>query len=188
MRKIVNSTYVTLDGVITNPQDWPALGSFSEAGYQVQFELLERCDGVLMGRHTYDGFAPVWSGRSGDPYSDRINAITKYVVSTTLADPQWESTTVIDHDPIDAIRTLKEQPGADIVQHGFGALAHELVGAGLLDELRLWVHPFFVGTGTSADLLHRPGSSGQFSLVGSTTLESGIVILTYRATDADTTE
>ncbi len=82
MRKIVNSTYVTLDGVITDPQDWPALGTFSEAGYQVQYELLERCDAVLMGRHTYDGFAPVWSGRSGDPYSDRINAVTKYVVST----------------------------------------------------------------------------------------------------------
>jgi dihydrofolate reductase len=188
MRKIVNSTYVTLDGVITDPQDWPALGSFSEAGYQIQYELLESCDAVLMGRHTYDGFAPVWSGRSGDPYTDRINAITKYVVSTTLADPQWQSTRVIDHDPIDAIRALKRQPGADIVQYGVGSLAHELMGAGLLDELRLWVHPFFVGTGTSADLLYRPGSSSRLYLADSTTLESGIVILTYRTTEADTTE
>lgn len=134
-----------------------------------------------MGRHTYEGFAPVWSGRSGDPYTDRINAITKYVVSTTLTDPRWENTTVIDHDPIGAIRMLKEQPGADIVQYGFGSLAHQLMGAGLLDELRLWIHPFFVGSGTSADLLYRPASSGRFTLADSTTLDSGILILTYAA-------
>ena len=181
MRTIVNSTYVTLDGVIEDPQDWPSLGSFTDAGNRLQMELLERCDAVLMGRHTYDGFAPVWSAMSGDPFSDRMNAIPKYVVSTTLSDPQWHNTTVIDHDPIETIRDLKQQPGADIVQYGFGRLAHELMAAGLLDELRLWVHPFFIGTGTANDLLYRAGSSGTFELAESTSLESGIVILTYRA-------
>ena len=72
----------------------------------------------------------------------------KYVVSTTLCEPDWQPTIVIDHDPVETIRDLKEQPGADIVQYGFGRLAHELMGAGLLDELRLWVHPFFIGRGT----------------------------------------
>ena len=180
VRPIINSTYVTLDGVIQNPQDWPSLGSFSDAGNRVQSELLERCDAVLMGRHTYDGFAPVWSARSGDPFSDRMNALPKYVVSTTLTDPKWHNTTVIDHDPVDAVRDLKQQSGDAIVQYGFGRLSHALMAAGLLDELRLWLHPFFVGSGTADDLLYRPGSTGRFDLADSTTLDSGIVILSYR--------
>jgi dihydrofolate reductase len=182
MRKIVNSTYVTLDGVIENPQDWPATGGFGNEGNQLQTELIERCDAVLMGRRTYDSFTPAWADRSGDPLSERMNAITKYVVSTTLTDPKWHNTTVIDHDPIDTIRGLKRQTGADIVQYGFGPLAHALLAAGLLDELRLWVHPFFVGAGTDGDLLHRAGSSGRFEHVNSTTLTNGIVILDYRVT------
>ncbi|GAB3406806.1 dihydrofolate reductase family protein [Flindersiella endophytica] len=182
MRRIVNSTYVTLDGVIQDLQKWPSMGGFSGEGNRVQTELLERSDAVLMGRHTYDSFAPVWSARSGDPLSDRMNALPKYVVSTTLTDPQWHNTTVIDHDPIRAIGDLKQQPGADIVQYGFGQLAHALMAASLLDELRLWVHPFFVGTGTAGDLLYRTGSAGTFDLADSTSLDSGIVILTYRAT------
>src|SRR5258708_5041259 len=103
MRRIVNSTYVTLDGVVQNPQDWPSVGGFSDEGNQVQTELLARCDAVLMGRHTYEIFAPVWSARSGDPLSDRMNAYPKYVVASSLTDPQWHNTTVIDHDPIEAI-------------------------------------------------------------------------------------
>src|SRR5690242_9892588 len=100
LRKIINSTSVTLGGVIKDPQDWPALGSFSDAGNSVQSELLLGCGAVLMGRHTYDGFAPVWSNLSGDPFSDHIHAIGKYVVSTTLTDPTWANTRVVDRDPI----------------------------------------------------------------------------------------
>jgi dihydrofolate reductase len=181
VRSIINSTYVTLDGVIQNPQNWPVSGGFSDDGGRIQFELLQRCDALLMGRHTYDGFAPAWSSRSGDPFSDRMNALPKYVVSSTLTDPKWNNTTVISGDPVDAIRDLKQQPGEGILQYGFGELSHALVAAGLLDELRLWVHPFFVGTGSADELLFRPGSSGRFDLVDSTTLESGVVILTYRA-------
>ncbi len=180
VRRIINSTYVTLDGVIQNPQDWPSVGGWTDQGTQVQTDLMERCDAVLMGRRTYDLFAPVWSARSGDPLSEGMNALPKYVVSTTLTDPQWHNTTVIDHDPIETVRDLKQQPGADIVQYGFGPLSHALMAAGMLDELRLWVHPFFVGTGTAGDLLYRAGSSGTFELADSTSLDSGIVILTYR--------
>jgi dihydrofolate reductase len=181
MRRIINSTYVTLDGVIQDPQDWPSMGGFSDAGSQSQTALLDGCDAVLFGRLTYEAFAPVWSAMSGDPLSDRMNALPKYVVATTLSNPTWQPAVVIDHDPIEAIRELKEQPGSDIVQYGFGRLAHDLMAAGLLDELRLWVHPFFVGSGTAADLLYRPGSSGSFDLADSLSLDSGIVILTYRA-------
>jgi dihydrofolate reductase len=181
VRAIINSTYVTLDGVIRDPQDWPATGGFSSQGDQVQAELLQRCDAAIMGRHTYESFFPVFSARSGDPVSDRMNAVQKYVVSTTLTDPQWHNTSVVDRDPIDTIRDLKEQPGEGIVQYGFGQLSHALMSAGLIDELHLWVHPFFVGTGSADGLLHRPGSTGRFDLTGSVTLDSGIVILTYRA-------
>ena len=184
MRKIINSTYVTLDGVIQNPQDWPDRGGFSDTGYAIQTELLMGCDAVLMGRHTYDGFVPVWTKSSGDPYSDRINAITKYVVSTTLTNPEWHNTTVIDHDPIDTIRDLKQQPGADIVQYGFGPLAHALMTEGLLDELRLWIHPFFAGTGADDELLYRAGSTGMFAHADTTVVDNGIVILSYRARTA----
>jgi dihydrofolate reductase len=151
MRKIINSTYVTLDGVVQNPQNWPATGGFGEKGNEVQRELLEQCDAVLMGRHTYDIFAPVWTAMPGNPLSDRMNALPKYVVSTTLTDPRWHNTTVIDRDPVRAVRSLKEEPGADIVQYGFGRLSRALLAEGLLDELRLWVHPFFLGTGTPDD-------------------------------------
>lgn len=184
MRRIVNSTYVTLDGVIQDPQDWPELDSLTNDGAAIQTELLLGCDAVLMGRHTYDGFVPVWTGRSGDPYSDHINAITKYVVSSTLTDPRWHNTTVIDRDSIGTIGELKQQPGADIVQYGFGRLAHALMAEGLLDELRLWVHPFLVGTGAADELLFRAGSAGRFELADCTRLDSGIVVLDYVAKTA----
>lgn len=181
MRRIINSTYVTLDGIIQNPQDWPSPGGFSDQGNKVQTDLMEHCDAILMGRHTYDQFAPVWPTRSGDPLSDGMNGLPKYVVSTTLTNPRWHNTTVIDHDPIESIRGLKQRSGADIVQYGFGALSHALMAAGLLDELRLWVHPVFAGTGTASDLIYRAGSSGSFELTGVNRLDSGVVILTYRA-------
>src|SRR5215813_6323096 len=185
MRKIINSTYITLDGVIQNPQDWPALSSLTDDGQTIQTELIRGCDAVLMGRHTYEAFAPVWMGRSGDSYTDRINAMTKYVVSSTLEDAPWKNTTVIDGDAIDTIRQLKQQPGADIVQYGFGRLAYELMEHGLLDELRLWVHPFFVGGVDASSVMFRPANVAKFDLVANTALDTGTVILSYRAADSE---
>lgn len=179
MRRIINSTYITLDGVIEAPQDWPSLGSLSDEGGAAQWELLQGCDAVLMGRHTYEVFAPVWSSLSGDPLSDRMNAIPKHVVSTTLTDPEWNNSTVIASDPVGAVRELKQRPGLDIVQYGFGQMAHALMAEGLLDEVRLWVHPFFLGSGNTEHLIHRAGSAGRFELADSKSLRNGIVILTY---------
>ena len=151
MRKIINSTYITLDGVVEGPHLWPSLGRpGDERAGQIQTDLLLSCDALLMGRHTYDGFAPVWPTRSGDPYSDHINAMPKYVVSTTLKDPEWTNTRVIDGDVAGEVTRLKEAPGKDIVQYGFGAVSRLLLEHGLLDELRLWVHPLIVGSGPRA--------------------------------------
>ena len=180
MRKIINSTYITLDGVIERPHEWPPVGGRGDQGDELQLELLLSCDALIMGRHTYDGFAPVWPTRSGDPYSDHINSMPKYVVSSTLTDPEWTNTSVISGDPVPEIRRLKEAPGKDIVQYGFGALSHALLEHGLLDELRLWVYPQFVGFGEPGDLLHRAGATAMFELVDSTSLENGVVILSYR--------
>jgi dihydrofolate reductase len=103
----------------------------------------------------------------------------KYVVSSTLRNPEWNNTTVIADDPIGAISQLKEQPGKDIVQYGFGQLTHALIEHDLLDELRLWFHPLLVGKGGPDDLLYRDNRLTIFELVDTTSLANGIVILSY---------
>ena len=181
MRRIINSTYISLDGVVEQPHEWPTIERpADERGEQIQTSLLMACDALLMGRRTYEGFAPVWQSRSGDPFSDRINTMPKYVVSTTLEDPGWANTTVISDDVAGQIRELKDRPGQDIVQYGFGAVSTLLMEHGLLDELRLWIHPLFVGTGTPDDLLFAKAPATHFELTDSTILGNGMAILSYR--------
>lgn len=181
MRKIINSTYISLDGVVELPHRWPTIQRPTDArGNQIQTDLLMSCDAVLMGRRTYDSFAPAWQARSGDPLSDRMNALPKYVVSTTLTDPAWANATVIASNVPERIQQLKQAPGKDIVQYGFGAVSTLLMEHGLLDELRLWIHPLFVGKGSTDDLLFPKGPPTQFELIDSMTLKSSMVILTYR--------
>jgi dihydrofolate reductase len=113
-------------------------------------------------------------------YDAMLMGRRNYVVSATLTDPEWTNTTLISGDPIDEIRRLKEADGKDIVQYGFGQLSYALLEYGLLDELRLWVHPLFVGEATTEDLLFRPSSAALFELVDTQTLDNGIAILSYR--------
>jgi dihydrofolate reductase len=116
---------------------------------------------------------------SGDPYSDHINAMEKWVVSTTLTQPEWHNSEVIAGDVAAEIAERKAQDGGDIVQYGFGPVTDLLLAHGLLDELRLWVHPFMLGTGDASDLLFRPERAAQFELADVTRLASGNVVLTY---------
>jgi dihydrofolate reductase len=181
MRHLINSTYITLDGVVEGPHLWPSLkGGASTEGDEVQTELLRACDIVLMGRRTYDVFAPAWSSRSGDPYSDRINTMRKVVVSTTLTDPQWANTEVITGDVVDRVRRLKAEDGGHIVQYGFGDVTRLLLDHGLFDELQLWIHPQLVGPSDAGDLLYRPGTAATFELAGARTMSNGIILATYR--------
>jgi dihydrofolate reductase len=179
MGRLVNSTYITLDGVIEDPQDWPSLGSFSERGNEIQTELLLASDAMVMGRRTYEGFAPVWTSRSGDPYSDRINSMPKYVASRTLQDPSWPHTTVIEGDLAGHVARLKDETDGHVIQYGFGTVSHSLLQAGLIDELRLWLHPFLVGRGGVDALLYQESLSATFDLEDVTALDSGIAILTF---------
>jgi dihydrofolate reductase len=181
MRQLINSTYITLDGVIESPHLWPSLrAGTSGEGDRIQTDLLEACDIVLMGRRTYDVFAPAWMSRSGDTYSDRINTMRKLVVSTTLTDPQWANTEVVGSDIVARVRKLKDEDGGHIVQYGFGDVSRLLLDDGLFDQLQLWIHPQLVGPDDAADLLYRPGVAATFELVDSQVLSNGIILATYR--------
>ena len=185
MRKIINSTYISLEGVVERPQEWPSVGDRGTKGDEIQAELLLACDALLMGRRTYEGFAPVWPTRSGDPVSDRINSMKKYVVSSNLTNPEWANTSVISGNPVDEIRRLKEAPGRDIVQYGFGRLSSTMLEHGLLDELRLWVYPLFVGDTGPDDLLQPHVRRASLELTDTSRLENGVVILSYQVSAAD---
>jgi dihydrofolate reductase len=180
MRRIINSTYITLDGVIESPQNWPSGRHGDDGrGTQIQTDLLLGCDAAIMGRRTYEVFAPVWPLRSGDPASDRMNEMEKWVASTTLKRPEWNNTEVIGDGLGGEISRRKEQPGGDIVQYGIGPVTDVLLEHDLLDELRLWVHPFMLGSGEASDLVFRDGRAAHFDLAGCEALASGIAILTY---------
>lgn len=179
MRRIINSTYITLDGAVERPHLWPSLGGGDDDGGTVQTDLLLGCDAVLMGRRTYEGFAEVWPTRSGDPYSDRINSMEKLVVSATLGTPEWNNTTVIRTEPIAEIARRKEASGGDIVQYGFGQLSRAMVEHHLLDELRLWVHPLFAGDAPREDLIAPHCPPAMLTLTDTRVLRNGMVILTY---------
>jgi dihydrofolate reductase len=105
----------------------------------------------------------------------------KWVASTSLTDPEWNNTEVLAGDLADEIARRKAQPGGDIVQYGIGAVTDMLLEHDLLDELRLWVHPFMVGRGSPSDLLFRDGRAAHLDLASAEALASGIVVLTYSA-------
>ena len=111
--------------------------------------------------------------------SAHINAMPKYVVSTTLKDPEWNNTHVIDGDAGAEIGRLKQAPGKDIVQYGFGPVSRLMLEQGLLDELRLWVHPLMLGARDPGDLLSGAAAPVGFSLTDATALRTGIAILSY---------
>lgn len=180
MRQLINSTFITLDGVVESPHLWPPLkGGTAGEGDRIQTDLLETCDIVLMGRRTYDVFAPAWSARSGDPYSDRINTMRKVVVSTTLTDPQWANTEVVAGDVVARVRDLKGGDGGHIVQYGFGDVSRLLLAHGLFDQLQFWIYPQLVGPSDASGLLSRPGTAATFDLVEARVLSNGIVLATY---------
>jgi dihydrofolate reductase len=181
MRKIINSTYITLDGVVENPHLWPASGkTATDISFEIQNELLQTCDALVMGRRTYESFAAVWPTRSGDSVSDRINAMKKYVASTTIHEPTWSNTTVIKGDFVGEIKKLKEQPGKNIVQYGLGTVSFTMMEHGLVDEIRLWVHPLILGRVGPTRSHFLDCVPTHLRLVDTNTLPNGITIVSYR--------
>jgi dihydrofolate reductase len=132
-----------------------------------------------MGRRTYDVFAAAWPTRPGDALSDRMNAIRKVVVSSTLTKPTWNNTSVVNGDLVDEITRLKQQPGKDIVQYGMGQVSFTLLAHGLFDEIRLWVHPLILGAAGPKTPHFLTWLTTQFHLTNTRTLSNGVVILSY---------
>jgi dihydrofolate reductase len=143
MRKLIESTLVSLDGVIDSPDRW---SPFDEESRQLAKEELEKYDALVLGRVSYEFFRANWGAPTGDPYIDQINAIPKYVASRTLSEVTWNAA-LLGPDLVGSIESLKAQPGKDLFKMGTGRVDDTLLRARLIDELRLWVMPVVVGTG-----------------------------------------
>ncbi|GIF70747.1 dihydrofolate reductase family protein [Asanoa siamensis] len=186
MRRIIASTYATLDGFIDNPHLWSMRHNSPDA-MAYALDLALGCDALLLGRVTYEGMAQAWPAMGGNPYADHVNSIAKYAVSSTLREPAaWNNSAIIPGDQVHkAVTDLKHQPGKDILIWGNGRLTDDLAAHGLLDEYRVWIYPVLKGSG---EPLFRPESVTALAHVGTTTFASGVVVLTYRpgsAADAD---
>jgi dihydrofolate reductase len=154
MRRIVAAEYLSLDGVTEDPG--PA-GEYEHRGWTVpywnddidkwQTDQLFASDALLLGRVTYEEFVASWPSRSGDPFSDRMNSLTKFVASTTLREPlEWNST-LLEGDVVDAVANLKQQTGDDVLIYGSGALVNTLLPHNLIDEYRFMIYPVVLGSG-----------------------------------------
>jgi dihydrofolate reductase len=174
MRKLIVSSLVSLDGIYGDPQGW-AGDYFDEQAAAESLAVLLESDAMLMGRNTYEYFAPTWSALSG-PYLERINEIPKYVFSSTLTTADWNNTTIIPGDPVAAVRELKQQGDRHLMIYGYGQLAQTLIEHGLVDELNVVVNPVILGSGTT---LFRPGKRANLRLVSVKERRNGVVTLSY---------
>jgi len=175
MRKIIESTLVSLDGVIGDPHLW-AMERFDDDAQKEALEGLLASDAMLMGRRTYEIFAGVWPARTGD-YAERLNSMRKYVFSSTLKKADWNNSTIIHGDVVTETAKLKQQEGQDLIIYGHGLLGQTLLKHHLLDELRFSVQPVIVGRGK---LLFREGERANLELVSATPRANGVVVLSYQ--------
>ena len=179
MRKLINSTYLTLDGVIENPM-W-TMPYFDDEAAAFAGSQTEAADAMLMGRATYDGMSVAWMSRDeSDPSTGAayFNNVKKYVASTTLTAPTWKNTEVLPGDLVTAVTALKAQDGKDILQYGYGSVTAQLVAAGLVDEVRFWIHPVLEGGDTLTTPLREFKAS--FELLDTKVFKSGVIIASYR--------
>ena len=175
MRKVIESTLVSADGVIGEPHTWTG-DHFGEEAVSIALDQLKHTDAMLMGRRTYEMFSQIWAAPDGE-YSAAIYNMPKYVFSSTLEQADWNNTTIIREGVTSAVEALKAQDGQDIVIYGHGAVGQEVLEGKLLDELKLWIHPVFVGGG---NLLFREGPQVDLELVEAKTTDTGVLIATYR--------
>jgi dihydrofolate reductase len=154
MGKLVVTEFVSVDGVFEDPGGaegyehggWTFEYNRGEDGDKYKLDELMEAEIQLLGRVTYDAFADAWPSREGE-FADKINNGAKYVVSTTLKDPSWQNTTVISENVVDEIAALKKSTDGSILVAGSGTLVATLLGADLVDELRLMVFPTVLGRG-----------------------------------------
>src|ERR671913_2049611 len=180
MRKVIASEFVSLDGVMESPEQWHFPYFNDEMGEAIGAAMAQ-ADAMLMGRVLYEEWAAYWPQQDPEenPVAEQMNGVQKYVVSTTLEGPlEWQNSTLIQGDVVEEISELKRQPGKDIVISGSGALVRSLLRDGLIDELRLMVHPIVVGSGKR--LFEDGEEQTALELVESTTFATGVLYLIYR--------
>jgi dihydrofolate reductase len=177
MRKLIESTLVSLDGVIESPERW---APFDEESTRLATEDLDNYDAFVMGRVTYERLRANWARVSGNPYIDRVNAMPKFVASRSLAEVTWNAT-LLGPDIAGAIERLKAEPGDDLIKYGTSRLDATLLRARLVDELRLWIMPVVVGTGQRL-FEDVDTASLDLALTDVRKLDNGSAILTYTLT------
>ena len=147
MRKVTAALFISLDGVVEAPNRWQFDAFDAEMLAAAMTQQLARQDTVLLGRVTYEEWAPYWLTSTDEPFASYINAVPKYVVSTTLQRVDWRNAMLVQGPLAETITRLKQQPGKTIGVAGSPTLVRSLLQAGLLDELRLMIHPVIVGSG-----------------------------------------
>jgi dihydrofolate reductase len=176
VRKVVAALFISLDGVVEAPNKWQ-FDNFDEDMGATMGAQLATMDTVLLGRVTYQEWAPYWPTSTDEPFASFINNTPKYVVSTTLNIVEWQHSTLLKGDLAEGIATLKQQPGRNIGVTGSPSLVRSLLQNGLLDELTLLVHPVIVGRGKR--LFKDRGDLKRLKLVESKATRTGVLIATY---------
>jgi dihydrofolate reductase len=174
LRKLIESTLVSLDGVIESPDRW---APFDDESAALAMQQLDDYDAFVMGRVTYERLSANWAHITGNPYIERINAMPKHVASRTLHDPGWNAT-VLGPDVADAIARLKQQPGKNLIKYGTSRLDNLLLREHLIDELQLWYMPVVVGAGRRL-FEDVDTSSLDLRLTDERPLGNGSVLLSY---------
>ncbi|MGH2951044.1 MAG: dihydrofolate reductase family protein [Solirubrobacterales bacterium] len=191
MSKLIVSEFVSLNGVMEAPggeqthphTGWTFKAIYGEDHYAYKDEEIREAESLLLGRKTYEGFAAAWPKRDrSDPFTDKINSMPKYVVSSTLTDPEWENTTVLSGDPIEEVTKLRDADGGPILVNGSAQLVHALCEAGLVDEYRAMVHPILVADGLR--MFPDPTEVQKLRLADAKTYDSGVALLIYRPADS----
>jgi dihydrofolate reductase len=176
MRQLAASFFITLDGVVDEPQRWQGPYFDEDVGAALGRQMASS-DGFLLGRKTYEEWAAFWPTQGPEnPMAAAINQTRKYVASTTLTSADWENSELLNGDIPAAVAALKEEPGRDLLTSGSTTLVRTLLAAGLVDELRLMVHPLVVGAGRR---LFEHGDDYKLELVGSTAFGSGVISANY---------
>jgi dihydrofolate reductase len=183
MGKIVVTEFISIDGVIEDPggaEDFKHSGwSFEidrgDEGNQFKLDETMGTEALLLGRRTYEGFADAWPSREGE-FADKFNNMPKYVVSSTLKDPEWSNTTVIGVEDVERVR---DEVDGTIAVHGSAQLAQALIERGLVDELHLMVFPVLLGCGKR--LFGETSDKHRLNLTESRTVGEGVTIQTYEA-------
>jgi len=186
MGKIVISENVSLDGVIEDPtgdEGFRHGGWFNRVGDKdreawAKILLAEAlgAEALLFGRRSYQWFAGRWASRTGE-WADRLNSLPKYVVSWTLEDPDWNNSTILKGEVVNAVSKLKQELDGDLVVYASGPLARTLMEHDLVDELRLMVYPVVLGAGER--LFGETSDKLSMRLLNTRTVGDGLALLTY---------